>query len=256
MRGLTGILVLAAGGFLFYVGLQEFLFCRGASEPPQQVSLADLEAGRVDLHNKYVRIGEHVNLYELGVYKATARRDAPRNAPARVEHFDYPMISTQHKLWTDLGRKEDELRAVLEKYGSLDRAPEKVEKPKLGHFAVLVRTDRFAATTDLPQHSERADAVEGMLLGRATILDTDEQARLQQLFPQQDLAKVWVLQEGRKPLPAWQTIALMAAGAVVAVAPVALFFRSVLRERRHKGKLAEPAAPDDADSPDGPAGNN
>jgi hypothetical protein len=90
---LRRLFLLLIGIAVFVWGAQEYWVSRGASEQPQDVDLAKLEAGERPSQN-HIRLGKHLRLYPSLIY-ATPKNLKDIEDPF-VNYSFYPIISPSH----------------------------------------------------------------------------------------------------------------------------------------------------------------
>lgn len=210
--GRIKVLLLIGGGFLAFFGYQEFKLGNDASQTPVAVDLAKLEAGE-PLPNVHVQVGEHICIYTASVYRYnTSSSDEEATASSKVQFAYFPIISQAHPWFA-------EARAATARYGGdVDAVPEK-EWPEIKQFAVLVKTSsRFPTVGSIPDEWGEGEAVSGLVINRVKKLSGEERDMIQQSFPQLDLEKVLILEEGRRPKSAVASLGMAGGGVLLAMA--------------------------------------
>ncbi len=212
------IALLVIGGILAFFGFQEFRLSSGASGEPISADMAAAEAG-TEPSNTHVVFGAHSAIYGASIYEYTqSKYDSSEPGPStKVTHAYYPVISTKHPFnvaWDELA----------EKYGSFDDVPETETFPDLTTFTVLVKTKRFDTIGSIPDGIIDEQSVQGLLINRISGLDNEEENLIKQSFPQVDVDKVLILEEGRKPSGILKSLGMLLGGLALAVVGVGLFF--------------------------------
>lgn len=187
---------------------------------PIEVSLADLAAGAA-IAQPYVRLGEHVALYADSIGWGPRRGN-------RLDWSIYPVVPPDHgylEAW----------RKLAERYPDPDDVPAGAI-PRLEQVHALVLTKRWRTTDANPGGNEQVAGLEGLRF-RYDELDRDESSVVNELLPDFDPERLWVLEEGRRPRPLWLCWALGAAGVVLLVQAVRLF-------RGKRAPAPVPAEPD------------
>ncbi len=205
------IMMIVGGGIFAYLGAQEFLLDRKASAEPVAVDLAKLESGKAP-DNPHVKVGEHVAIYSVGVYEYRKTAGANGvNARTEITEYFYPLISDEHPFLRGL-------KALVAKHGGLENVPDDAEWPQVDSFRVLVKTTRFGTVGEIPQSMERVDSIQGVFINTIDPLDSKTKELLRQQFPNVDVDKVLVLQEGRAPSGlAWGLVKVIGPAAIALV---------------------------------------
>lgn len=212
------VLLIVGGGFLSFVGGQEFLVGRGASSKPVAVDLARLEAGEA-APNNHLRVGEHIALYPACVYSyQTTKHAAGDPSPsAKVNYCFYPIISREHEFIRDLS----ELNA---KYHGMGNVPDNIPAPEIRQFAILVKTRQFKTIGAIPGDIDTADSVEGLVVNQIDSLDGEEEKLIKESFPNLDVDRVLILEEGRRPASLVKSLGMMAGGVALVLGGLGLLF--------------------------------
>jgi hypothetical protein len=212
------VLLIVGGGFLSFMGGQEFLVGHGASSEPVAVELARLEAGEAPPNN-HLLVGEHVALYPACVYSyQTKKRAAGDPAPsAKVNYCFYPIISGEHEFIRALGELD-------EKYHGLDNVPANIPGPEIRQFAILVKTRQFKTIGAIPGDINTAPSVQGLVINQIDSLDGEEARLIKESFPNLDVDKVLILEEGRRPASLFKSLGMMAGGVALALGGLGLLF--------------------------------
>lgn len=203
------IFVIIGGVALGFFGVQEIMVSSGATDVPLDIALADIEKGPLP-ENTHLRIGAHQAVYGGCVYEYQQSKyeKGPPNATTKLNFCYYPILSDEHPFI----KTYDEL---LEKYGDDESIPDE-EYPDTGHISVLVKTDQFKTIGDIPDvgWTDQPNA-QGLVINRIKSLDAEETRLIKSSFPSTDMAKVLILELGRKPgaMKGWA----MAGGGVLIV---------------------------------------
>src|SRR5262249_45069768 len=138
MKMKIGLLLLIVGGGTWAYGWSESRVSEGTSEQALAADLAKLEGGAKP-DNNHIKIGEHYSCYHPWVYSYYTKkknRGAKATDPTSLSYVFYPIISLDHPF-------NQQLAALLAKYGSIDKIPDEVDLPQIDQFVVLVKTKRF-----------------------------------------------------------------------------------------------------------------
>ena len=211
------LLLIGVGGFLAFMGYQEFRVSHGASMEPVKVQLSTLESGE-SLTNNHVLIGDHVAVYGGSVYEySQGKYDKSAPGPnTKVTHAFYPIISEEHVFF-------DKLNTLAETHGSLDTIPDS-EWPSIDDFKVLIKTQRFKTIGSIPDGMTSESSLQGMLVNSISGLDSEEEDLVRSSFPKTDLSNVLIIEDGRKPASLLKSLGMLTGGIAVALAGVATFF--------------------------------
>ncbi|HOX06172.1 MAG TPA: hypothetical protein PK280_07205 [Planctomycetota bacterium] len=220
------------GVIVLVYGFNEARVSFGASSKPQEVALADLEAGKA-VDNTHLLIGKHVAIFTETIFQYEVRKHGPSTVTpsTRVDFAYYPIISPDHPYV----RKCDE---VLKKYGGPDKVPEK-EWPSIGSFAVLVKTSGFATVGNIPTSDAKYDRVQGTVINRIKKLEGQEAELLHGSFPQVNLDKVLILESGRTPTSILLALMIMIVGLGITGAAGAIPWYLARSKREEERRSAE-----------------
>jgi len=133
-----------------------------------------------------------------------------------VSYTYYPIISENHSYFFQIG-------ALLQSFGAADAIPENLW-PEIKQFSVLVKTKRFEQIKDIPMDWKEDASVEGLVINRIESLNSEETDLVRQSFPEIDIEKILILEEGRKPSSKVKSFGMMGGGGVLAVVGVLLLF--------------------------------
>lgn len=246
------IVILVAGGFLIYTGVQEYRVSSGASSAPLAIELAALERNPAP-ESSHLQVGEHVAVYGATVctYEKSKYDYGTPKPSATVTYAYYPIISNEHPFLV-------RLRELREQYGDAE-IPE-AEVPSLESFTVLVKTKKFKTFGSIPDEVfAHESGVQGLLINRIAALDSEDKRLLRQNFPKVDFDRILILEAGRRPSSPLKSLGLIAGGLLVILGgPVGLYLFSRRRgatvpTRRSGGYRRFRSAPAGA-SPDDGAG--
>lgn len=194
--------MVALGGFIAFMGFQEFHVSQGATVEPAKVSLADLEAGKVP-DNSHLEIGSHIALYGASIYEYEQSKyeTGEPGSNAKVNHCYYPIFSTEHPLFA-------------------------VEEPTAGDddFAVLVKTKAFKTVGSIPDGGPTVASVQGLVINRISSLDSEEKDLVKQSFPRANLDKVLILEQGRTPASFAKSGGMLGGGVLLSLVGIGMFF--------------------------------
>lgn len=196
---------IVGGLVLAFFGVQEFRVSQGTSQKATAVDLAKVEAGESPT-NHHVEIGNHFAVYGGSVYQySQSKHDHSAPGPAtKVSYCFYPIISAEHPFLTALAREE--------------------ENPEFGTIAVIVKSHRFKTIGAIPDGIVEETAVKGLVINRIESLDKEERKLLLENFPQVDLDKVLIVQDGRQPASLVKSAGMIGAGGLISLIGVGLFF--------------------------------
>ena len=141
-------------------------------------------------------MGEHVALFPYAIHMYEVSEDdknKPIDENSTLKMTYYPVLSTLHPFM-------ERLTYLQNKYGDLEKAPsELIGTPE--HFSVLVKTDRFANMTDVPEGLVFEGGIQGLIyLGREE-LPRGVKQHFRKYFPKVNLETVVLLADGQRPLP-------------------------------------------------------
>jgi len=211
------VLLVAMGGALSCLGAKEFSLCCGTSAQPVYVHLAQLEAGRAPPSN-YLRIGPHIAIFPAAVYRYRCQEGTGRAAAdASLLACYYPIVSSSHPFVL-------RLEQLQQRYGDLSRAARHTSLPELKQFAVLVKTARFGCPRHIPAGVQHHTGLCGMVINRVESLGPEEQQFLHASFPELQLDRVLIVEEGRTPSSVASCLAMMGSGVLLVLAGVRLFW--------------------------------
>src|SRR5262249_21346699 len=159
-------------------GYQEYKVGKGATEQPQEIDLAKLEAGEKPAQN-HIRIGKHLRHYSNLIYSISARDQ--NNSDPHIWYSFYPIVSPSHP----------GLLGKLVVHGR--------DKKQITGFAVLVKTSDFHRLSEIPRQDQEQDSIQGMIINSIRELDKQEADLIKESFPDLDLTQVLILDQGRKP---------------------------------------------------------
>ena len=219
-----------AGGVIAWLGYNEFRLSEHATESPQPVELAEIEAGRVP-DNPHLEIGPHWRMYQELLFRYEASGEATDDTP--IEYAYYPVLSAEHPYFRALDdAREEGIEQIANDF------------PTVQSFSVLVKTKQFKTVGSLPEGWGKGEPVSGLVVNRIYKLKKDEAELLALSFPGVDLDHVLVLQEGRTPTSRMLVFALLGGGAGTSLAGVAWLLLGIWRKPAN-----EPEASDQAASP-------
>jgi len=206
--------VVFLGGMLAFWGFQEYRVSSGASQEPLTIELSSIEAGE-EPENTYLHIPKHSALYFSSVYEyEQSKYSTSEPTPAsKVNHTYYPIISAEHPFNT-----------LLAKYGDIESVPEGTEFPAPDSFAVLVKTKRFKKIGDIPVGIDPGEEVKGLLINRISSLGSEEEKLVRETFPNVNVDKLLILEDGREPSSALKSMGMMGGGVVLVLGGLASFF--------------------------------
>lgn len=201
------IVLFALGSVLAARGEAEAKVSALSTPEPLEVDLAQLE-GNDRPQNCHLNIGPHYACYFCTVYSYRRPKNSTRDPEATtpLTFAYYPIVSRSNPEIQNL--------AGIENAADPDDEPEPPALPT--GFSVLVKTTRFKTLGDLPTVSARAETgVEGLVINILDPIQSDERKLIQDQFPNLDMNKILILEEGRKPSTA-TTAKLMIYGGLAA----------------------------------------
>lgn len=210
------LILIVAGGFIAFMGYEEFKLSGFAKAEAVVVALEDLEAG-AELENAHIIIEEPVSVYGglIYEYRQSKYDTGEPDANTSVSVTYYPIISQSHPFMAGLN-------ALFEKYP--EGIPEEVPVPDLGNFRVLVKTDRFNTVANFPYDSLVSDErVQGLVVNEVESLDAEEIGLLRESFPNADFGQVLILEEGREPASSGKYLGMMGGGVALMLLGLASF---------------------------------
>lgn len=197
--------LIVIGGFVAFMGFEEFKVSSGASAEPVDVELASLEKGG-ELPNVHARITKHIAVYAGSVYEYEQGKyeSGPPGAGSKVNHCYYPILSAEHPF----------IEALANDNPDAD----------LDNFAVIIKTERFATVGSIPDGFDAVESIQGLVVNRITSLDSEEQDLVRQSFPNVDLNKLLILEDGRAPASIAKSGGMMAGGGLLSLVGLGLLF--------------------------------
>jgi hypothetical protein len=214
--GTGGCLLLLIGIGVFVWGAQEYWVSRGASEQPEDVDLAKLEAGERPGQN-HIRLGKHLRLYPSLIFATPKSQKDSKDPP--VSYSFYPIISPSHP---ELARVRIEDVAAAG------------DDMHLREFTVLVRTEQFTRLGQVPHGPAVENSIQGMVINSISSLSSDEAKLIKDSFPNLDTNRIVILEQDRMPASLLKSFGMMAGGALLVLLVVGSHFRGQ--------KAASPAA--------------
>ena len=109
-----------------------------------------------------------------------------------------------------------ELRKFILEMASSPNGAATRHPPTIKEFKVLVKTNKFKTIGGIPDDFPLEPSLQGLVINRIHSLGKDEKNLIQQSFPQLDLTKVLILEEGRKPTSSLLALGMVLGGIVVA----------------------------------------
>ena len=202
--------MIVGGGFLAFMGFQEFKVSKGTAGGPAAVDLAALESGSVEVTNPHVKVGPHMSAYWDCIYEyEQSKYDSGEPGPdAKVNYVYYPIISVEHPY-------VGEVAAFQEKYAEVDQLPADALIPKISAPAIVVKTNVFKTIGEIPNDMLKTQALEGLVINRIASLKSEEEDLLRQGFGNFNAEKVLILEEGRKPASKGKSFGIMGGGGVL-----------------------------------------
>jgi hypothetical protein len=213
--GCGGCLLLLVGIGVFVWGAQEYWVSRGATEQPEDMDLAKIEAGERPSQN-HIRLGKHLRLYPSLIF-ATAKSQKDSKDPP-IHYSFYPLISPSHP------------QLAKERIEDIAAAG---DDPHLKEFTVLVRTEQFKRVGEVPHGPVVENSIQGMVINSISSLSADEAKLIKDSFPNLDTNRLLILEQDRTPASLFKSFGIMAGGAVL----VLIVLASLLRGQ----KAASPA---------------
>lgn len=210
--GRLKLIIIIAGGFLAFMGFEEYKVSEGTTGEAAALDVAALESGAVEVSNPHVMLGDHVASYWDCIYqyqqsKASTGEPGP---DARVNHVYYPVISVNNPYLA-------EVAAFQKKYENSDTQPADSEIPTIKQVAILAKTTEFKTIGDIPDGLADMTGLEGLIVNKIESLDSDEINLLRQGFPGFDPEKVLLLEVGRKPSSKVKSLGFMAGGGLLSL---------------------------------------
>lgn len=213
------LILIAVGGVLVFIGGQEWYVSRGTSGEPVAVDLADLEKGNAPPSN-FIRLGPHLAIYPGAVYAfSTSKYSQSKEATpdTSINYCYYPVISASHPFM-------QELKALADKFGGLNRVPDNAPEPQIGSFRVLVKSKKYGRVRDIPQDVADRPGVQGLLINQISSLSNDEEKLIKQGFPQLKTDQVLILEEDRQPASMTKLLGMVGGGLAMVVVGLGMFF--------------------------------
>ncbi len=191
---IVGLILVVFGAAVGTSAWQEREVSENTTREPVDVDLATLESGE-RVTNNHVKIGSHYALYYSAVltYETYDRGSDKPSGDQFLRETYYPIISKSNP---DI-QKLEKLRA---QFGGRDKAPSDAQLSTLQHFTVLVKSNRFKQVRDIPSEPLRIeDSVHGLVINEVSRLGIQEEELIKKKFPNIDIKKVLILEEGRTP---------------------------------------------------------
>lgn len=195
------LILIGVGGFLAFMGFQEFKVSKGTKPEPANVELAAIEAGSADMSNAHIKLGVHHPAFFELIYYGEENTD-------KVTYVYYPVLSESHPFVVGIDQ-------LYQKYPDGDIPAEEI--PEVGDFSVLIKSDKYSNTAELPENFDTAESIQGLVVNKITKLKKEEIDLLRESFPNFDPEKVLLLEEGRKPAGAGKKFGLMGGGSLLSL---------------------------------------
>jgi hypothetical protein len=214
MWRLNLFLVIGVIALLIY-GVREYMLGRGSGSEPAAISIEELEAGVPD--NPYRRLGPHIAVFDNVVYS-----QRKRGGSDSVQYAYYPAVSK---------KALDEAVAKFGK-GAGDAAAAALLRTL--PIKVIVKTRRWKSVDEIKAEVDRQDSLfrtelVGTVINRIDSIGTQEVELLKGVTPNFDPKTTVIIEEDRKPTAPALAMGLIAAGVVLAVAPLPIW---LIRRRR------------------------
>ncbi len=155
VRAIFGFMAL--GGFLCFMGYEEYQISKGTTAEPEPISLVKLEHG-VDQTNNHIQIDDHVAIYDGLVYSYTESKygngEPDVDTRIGIGFAYYPVVSMAHPFMKSLlalqlgddgaeDAVQEEDAVQTEDAVQEATAEEEDDFLTLDNFRVLVRSSRF-----------------------------------------------------------------------------------------------------------------
>jgi len=201
------------GGSLTYTGFQEHSLAEQTPDEPLRIELDELEAGQRP-QTSYIEVGPHYKYYDTYVYTYETRENAPQpetpGPNTRIQMMCHPAYSRHNPFVI-------QMRAVVATYPDLEEAPEEAF-PELANPDLVICTKRFKTAAQLPDGlGQDGEPIHGIAKNGNEGLDLEDRRLLKEYFPDLDFQKLVVLEEGRSPMKASQTLGMMGFGAFLSL---------------------------------------
>lgn len=198
------VFLLIIGGMMIFFGAQEWRLASVASATPQQITCTQLEKNGPG-NNAYVTVTKFYNAPNLVYEKASANATEWRRA------------------WVPIfGQDSDYAKKIM-----MDAFMGKINKsniPPLTQINVLVKSNKIHNTADA-QAMENRGQVTGMVINKIESLNQKEREKMQEMYPNADLSKTWIIEEGREPAQPSKYMGLMGGGGLLALIGLATMFK-------------------------------
>jgi len=204
------IVLIAIGCVAAFIGYEEFKLSSLAKETPEVLNMSEVEALEV-LENAHLKIGPHAAFY-FGIvyeYESDKHEMGELKDTTKIIKAYYPVVSAQHPFMVSLN-------ALYDRYPN--GIPEGVSMPQINDLKVLVKTDRFSNIGALPEnYLVNESGIQGVVINEIESLGNEEAALIRESFPNVDLDKVFILEEGRLPSSSGKNYSMMGGGAILAL---------------------------------------
>ncbi len=214
------IAMIIGGGILAFMGGRDLALSSQCSSDPVLHDLSDLEQGG-EIDNPHIKFGEHVAAYGGMIYEYEQKEgqgNAVHNGTKLTKAY-YGIVSLDHPFiqeYNKLAERENNGEEIADS-----------EFPDFKNFTVLVKTKRYKTLGQMPEDMlALEDGISGVVINQIESLDTEEKYLIRNSFPEVDIDKILILEEGRTP-NTLINIAMLGGGIVLIIAGAGiLIFRS------------------------------
>ena len=198
------LVAIGIGAVLAWLGYQEFKLGAVASETPQTITCAELEAtGPGD--NAHVVMGDFVLLEQAFVYES-------RENSSRWDKIWIPALPLEGEFY-------QELLSLADSEGNLPT--DNLPLPKT--IRVIVRSSKVHNEGQLATIAG-ADTLQGLITNEIESLGSEERKLLTESYPGIDFDAVWILEHERKPSGKGKTWGLLGGGTLLVLLGLGAFF--------------------------------
>ena len=212
------LVLIGVGIALGFIGYQEYTVSQKASFPAAKVELQSIEDS-AELSNNFIRIGSHWAVYPGSIYEYEMDKyeTGEPDDKTKVNFTYYPIVSESHPYVIQLSE-------LFDRYGDEASIPEN-EWPEFEQFSVLVKSKRFKTIGSIPLEWMDESSLEGLVINKIKTLTTEEASLLRESFPQIDLNKVLIVEDGRKPSSQAKSIGMLGGGSFLCLLGLFLLFK-------------------------------
>lgn len=226
------IFAMIGGGFLAWDGIGEIRVAGNASTEAVSTNLSDIESDS-DWKENFLLIGEHVAINSELIYSYQIDDEVDGETPdeMNINYCYYPIISWDHEHFSQRDK-------LIELYGDFDSIPDD-EYPSVDSFRVLVKTEKFKTVGDINFNWAVQESIQGLIINKLDSLDSDEEELIQSSFPNLDMKKVLILEEGRSPISPLKGYGFITLGSLLILGSIGALLFLILKGKSNSKETKE-----------------